>query len=388
MCEKIETGDRQRQLRALVLVGLVLTGFLRLALPDEALSARRKSYHAYRTKLKQVGQEKAQVQKKLRQVKEAQRQISSEINHLETRIEDLTWRRERVRRDLLRAQAQRRYAESLYQKTLKELQAQKEVLAQRLVQIYKYGEFPQIAFALGVEDVYDVITAPYYFRQVVDYDTSIMEKIEQNAQILQQQKKEKERQEQRIAGLKQVLDATKSSLENEQARKASVLKKVRNERAQYEGMLAELEATSREIESYLARYHGRSSGPTHWTGRWVRPVPGGITSGYGMRVHPIYRVQRMHTGVDMAGSYGTPVRAAEQGTVIHAGWWRGYGKVVIIDHGGGISTLYAHLSDILVGSGQSVAAGEVVGRVGSTGLSTGPHLHFEVRRNGRPVNPL
>lgn len=355
---------------------------------QEALAKKRRSYQAYRAKLKQVNQEKAHVQKKLKQVKETQRQISSELNHLEIRIDDLTRQRERVRRDLLRAQAQRRYAESLYQKTLKELQAQKEVLAERLVQIYKYGEFPQIAFALGVEDVYDVITAPYYFRQVVDYDTSIMKKIEQNVELLEQQKREKERQEKRIANLKQELDATKSSLENEQARKASVLKKVERERAQYEAMLAELEATSREIESYLARYHGRSSGPTHWTGRWVRPVPGRITSGFGMRVHPIYKVRRMHTGVDMAASHGTPVRAAEQGTVIHAGWWRGYGKVVIIDHGGGVSTLYAHLSAILVGSGQSVAAGQVVGRVGSTGLSTGPHLHFEVRKNGRPVNPL
>lgn len=355
---------------------------------QEALAKKRRSYQAYRAKLKQVNQEKAHVHKKLKQVKETQRQISSELNHLEIRIDDLTRQRERVRRDLLRAQAQRRYAESLYQKTLKELQAQKEVLAERLVQIYKYGEFPQIAFALGVEDVYDVITAPYYFRQVVDYDTSIMKKIEQNVELLEQQKREKERQEKRIANLKQELDATKSSLENEQARKASVLKKVERERAQYEAMLAELEATSREIESYLSRYHGRSSGPTHWTGRWVRPVPGGITSGFGMRVHPIYKVQRMHTGVDMASPHGTPVRAAEQGTVIHAGWWRGYGKVVIIDHGGGVSTLYAHLSAILVGSGQSVAAGQVVGRVGSTGLSTGPHLHFEVRKNGRPVNPL
>jgi murein DD-endopeptidase MepM/ murein hydrolase activator NlpD len=96
----------------------------------------------------------------------------------------------------------------------------------------------------------------------------------------------------------------------------------------------------------------------------------------------------MHTGIDISAHSGTPIKAAAGGEVVFAGWWGGYGNVVIIDHGGGISTLYAHCSAIYVRKGQSVSQGEVIAAVGSTGLSTGPHLHFEVRKNGKPVDPL
>jgi murein DD-endopeptidase MepM/ murein hydrolase activator NlpD len=113
-----------------------------------------------------------------------------------------------------------------------------------------------------------------------------------------------------------------------------------------------------------------------------------ITSGFGYRIHPIFHLRRLHTGVDFDCNLGDPIRAAAPGTVIEAGWRGGYGKCVIIDHGGGIATLYAHQSTILVSIGQEVARGQVIGKVGSTGYSTGPHLHFEVRVNGSPVDPM
>jgi murein DD-endopeptidase MepM/ murein hydrolase activator NlpD len=119
------------------------------------------------------------------------------------------------------------------------------------------------------------------------------------------------------------------------------------------------------------------------------PIPGApVTSGFGPRVHPIFHTVRVHTGVDFGAGYGTPIRAAADGTVVEAGWLGGYGNATVIDHGKGMATLYGHQSKILVSQGQSVKRAQVIGLVGATGFATGPHLHFEVRIDGTPVNPL
>jgi murein DD-endopeptidase MepM/ murein hydrolase activator NlpD len=131
-----------------------------------------------------------------------------------------------------------------------------------------------------------------------------------------------------------------------------------------------------------------ASGVGRQTGGMTRPVPGGVSSGFGMRFHPILNYSRMHQGVDLRASYGTPIVAVSDGRVEFAGWHGGHGNAVELNHGGGLETLYGHMSRILVRPGQSVHRGAVIGLVGSTGLSTGPHLHFEVHRNGVAVNPL
>lgn len=131
-----------------------------------------------------------------------------------------------------------------------------------------------------------------------------------------------------------------------------------------------------------------ASGVGRQSGGMTRPVPGGVSSGFGMRFHPILNYSRMHQGVDLHAAYGTPIIAVADGRVDFSGWHGGHGNAVEINHGGGLQTLYGHMSRIAVHSGESVHRGEVIGYVGSTGLSTGPHLHFEVHRNGVPVNPL
>ena len=123
-------------------------------------------------------------------------------------------------------------------------------------------------------------------------------------------------------------------------------------------------------------------------GAYIYPVNGPITSHYGYRVHPIRGTTRLHTGMDFGVGYGVPILSADNGVVIHSGWYGGYGNTVIVDHGGGFTTLYAHASSLAVSAGQTVKQGQMVSRVGSTGFSTGPHLHFEVRYNGNPINPL
>ncbi len=148
--------------------------------------------------------------------------------------------------------------------------------------------------------------------------------------------------------------------------------------------------SGRMVEKVVTRMERvPDSGPLRaFTGRFGMPVRGRITSGFGVRFHPILRVSRMHTGIDMGAGHGAPIYAAAAGEVVAASHMRGYGNVVIVSHGGGVTTVYAHASRLLVRSGQRVKRGQVIAAVGSTGLSTGPHLHFEVRVNGRPVNPL
>ena len=133
---------------------------------------------------------------------------------------------------------------------------------------------------------------------------------------------------------------------------------------------------------------GGSAAPAR-TGRLAHPVPvAPLTSGFGYRVNPIYGTSRLHAGVDFGAATGTAIRAAEAGTVVSAGTQSGYGNATVVDHGNGLATLYAHQSAIGVSTGQTVTRGQVIGRVGCTGACTGPHLHFEVRVNGNPVDPM
>jgi murein DD-endopeptidase MepM/ murein hydrolase activator NlpD len=121
---------------------------------------------------------------------------------------------------------------------------------------------------------------------------------------------------------------------------------------------------------------------------FIMPTNGELSSSFGYRRHPILGTVRLHAGTDLGASYGTPIWAAKDGEVIFAGWNGGYGNCVIVAHEGGISTLYGHQSEIAVSVGQQVSQGEIIGYVGSTGQSTGPHLHFEVRVGGEPEDPM
>ena len=162
------------------------------------------------------------------------------------------------------------------------------------------------------------------------------------------------------------------------------------------GRIDDLEEISAAKEAKLQKLIRLASAPSYPTyvpaprsaGGYIYPVRGPITSYFGYRIHPIYGTSRLHTGMDFGVGYGVPILAADNGVVIHSGWYGGYGNTVILDHGGGFTTLYAHASSLAVSNGQTVNQGQTVSRVGSTGNSTGPHLHFEVRYNGSPINPL
>ena len=184
-------------------------------------------------------------------------------------------------------------------------------------------------------------------------------------------------------GVRDELASSRDTLLAARRLKASALATAREDRAEY---LAEVEALAAQSAALAAAIrdaqNGSTGSGTPSAAGFIWPVSGPVVSGFGMRWG------RMHEGIDIAAGMGTPIHAAASGTVIHAGWLGGYGNLVVLDHGDGLATAYAHASAILVVVGQSVSQGETVSLVGSTGHSTGPHLHFEVRVNGVAVDPL
>jgi len=180
------------------------------------------------------------------------------------------------------------------------------------------------------------------------------------------------------------LEVKRTALSVEYDRQEALLVDVEAAIYEFEG---EITALAREEASIKSKIRAASEPTGTKPGQLVRPVPGAISSGFGPRVHPILGTMRMHNGVDMNASQGDAIKAAAAGTVILAGVKGGFGNTIVIDHGGGMVTLYAHQSRLGASVGQKVTAGETIGYIGSTGLSTGPHLHFEVRINGIAKNP-
>ncbi|HEX2152713.1 MAG TPA: peptidoglycan DD-metalloendopeptidase family protein [Acidimicrobiia bacterium] len=191
------------------------------------------------------------------------------------------------------------------------------------------------------------------------------------------QREEQQVEVARVDGLR--ADAAREA-ESAQALVASLTSDIAHFEEHKDGLEADAAALERELAARGSQGE-RPSGPL------ARPVPGPVTSGFGYRVHPIFGTRRLHTGWDMSAAAGSPISAAGDGVVVSAGGRGGYGNAVVIDHGGGLATLYAHQSSMAVSAGEQVSQGQVIGYVGCTGYCTGPHLHFEVRVNGAPVDP-
>lgn len=192
-----------------------------------------------------------------------------------------------------------------------------------------------------------------------------------------------------LEGIRSEQDAVRQDVRAQEARQQTLAAEAQARVAEFEAQIAALRAESGTITAFLRGLQVGQPLPTGGRGILASPVPGArLTSHFGPRLHPVLGTARMHDGADFGAPSGTPIRAAAGGTVVFAGPRGGYGNTVIIDHGSSLATLYAHQSALYVAEGTPVTAGQVIGAVGSTGMSTGPHLHFEARVAGAPVNPL
>jgi len=196
-------------------------------------------------------------------------------------------------------------------------------------------------------------------------------------------------QNQDLSDRRQAADDVRQQVATEVAKQNDLLGQLKARKSEFEGQIVALQ---RQSDALAAQLRGRQGGQAlvpSGHGVLSVPIPGApITSGFGPRVHPIYGDVRMHTGIDFGASYGTPIHAAADGVVVSAGPLGGYGNATVIDHGNGLATLYGHQSSIVVSPGQHVSRGQVIGYVGCSGPCTGPHLHFEVRVRGTPVDPM
>lgn len=228
-------------------------------------------------------------------------------------------------------------------------------------------------------------------REISEHDKAIINKMIELKQGVESSRNELvlKRDEQKEA--RSLVDERKSALDAKKAEQTALINSINQDIAVQEKMYDEASKLEQQLkDSIKSSLSTTSSGKSKYTGgKFAFPAPSmtAVTSQYGYRVHPIFKTTKYHSGMDLAAPQGSNTVAAESGTVRLAGWNGGYGYCVIIDHGGGIATLYGHNSKLLVSAGQTVSRGQVIAKVGSTGNSTGPHLHFEVLINGSTTDP-
>lgn len=276
----------------------------------------------------------------------------------------------------------------------------KGLLASRLVSLYKYGNSAGLDLVLSAGNVQDALTMTYLLRRVAEQDELFFRELEMRKVRLGAALEEREYQKKLLEEQRTALNKEKVTYQDVSQKRSLSLKKIRQREESHRKAAEELHQTQQELEKgirrllqekkNLAQTRQRDRKPLvpPKKGRLSWPVQGTVTSRFGMRVHPTFKTKVMHTGIDISAAQGTPVKAAAAGEVLFAGWLRGYGQIIVIDHGGDMTTVYAHLSRLLVEEGNRVAAGQTIGNVGSTGIATGPHLHFEVRASGDARDPL
>jgi murein DD-endopeptidase MepM/ murein hydrolase activator NlpD len=332
---------------------------------------------------------------------------TSRIRTLEARVGDVSLKLSTMEADLALHQRRLNALNELFEVQTKKFNflkqqysASVDVLNTRLVDIYESDEASTMDVFLGASSVQDALDKVQYLNDIGDQDRRVAQQVAAaKAQIRVQRAKTKKLRgsvqsetaviSARTAQTRFVRDqlvGAKGDLSSKQQQKLQDISQLTKEQQAEAEEIDALRASSASLAARIqAAQAGRqsggpSSGPS--SSGLVWPVSGPVTSSFG------WRWGRMHEGIDIGVGTGTPIHAAASGTVIYCGWESGYGNLTVIDHGGNLATAYGHQSSISVACGQQVAQGQVIGAVGSTGHSTGPHLHFEVRVNGSPVDPL
>ncbi|AJQ26123.1 murein hydrolase activator EnvC family protein [Pelosinus fermentans] len=344
----------------------------------------------------ELAEQQQQVQQQMQIQQEKAAEAKQKVNSVSDQLHKVQIQLENAQGDYNAIQAKRSATEELIAvnttvlaKAEKNLSERSLILNKRIRDIYQNGQLSYLDVLFGANDFSDFTTRMDLLKRIMDKDIELIIKVKAERELVLQKRAELESDKAAILQLEKAAIEKKKIIESSKKEREAVLASAVNERDTAEQSYQELLETSRNIEQMIRRSQNGKQGPSGGTGAMMWPTDvTEITSPYGWRTHPIFGTSRYHSGIDIGADYGDSVRAADSGVVIYADWMGGYGKAVIIEHGNGISTLYGHNSELLVVEGQRVRKGEVISRVGSTGYSTGPHLHFEVRENGSPTSPM
>ena len=320
-------------------------------------------------KVESVSESLRQIQEELRVATAEYKEVKGQLDSVEDKISDNT---------------------ELLQKTEADLKVKNKKLQQRVRDIYINGQISYVDVLFGAKDVADLMTRMDVLKRIIKHDYDLIMKVREEKATVENTRAQLEKDKAEAEVLVADAQAKKAKVEDKESEQQVLLDQAIYDRDTSERMYEEIMAASQEVANMIRRSHMSSagySGAPAGAGGMIWPISGPITSEFGWRTHPIFGTARFHSGLDIGGDYGMPIYAAASGTVIYAGWISGYGNAVIIDHGGGVTTLYGHNDSLNVSEGENVAQGQVIAMCGSTGNSTGPHCHFEVRENGEPVSP-
>lgn len=332
-------------------------------------------------------------------------ETENEITRLETQISETVEKIEKTQVDLEEAE------ETIGEKN--------DTLESRLDTMYRRGNIGYIEVLLGSGDFTELLTNIDMIRMIANQDVELIEELEEQRSLIASKKKLLEDQEAKLVNYQQDAKSEKEQLQVSRGTQITLRREVQSTISEIETNLDQMEQESQNLEAEIQRLQkeeqarieaerkrkeearraeeraakeqaSQEQASQEQTGSTRWPVPGRtrISSPYGNRTHPVLGGTRFHSGIDIPAPTGTPIIAAASGTVIMSQYSGSYGNVVIVDHGNGVSTLYAHNSRNQVSVGQRVQAGQTIALIGSTGMSTGPHLHFEVRKNGSTTNPM
>lgn len=344
-----------------------------------------------RAELNDVRQRMERMQTRKEQARRKAESASAELSEVMGSLNELQAQANNLQKKSDTLQGKINDNQAKLEKKQQEMQERMLIYRKRLRDIYINGQINYLDVLLGAKDFSDFSSRMYLLQKIISRDLELLEKLKQDAAEINSRKEQLAAEMKEIKATKTELEAKKAKVNKLREQRAYMLYKAQEEEQSSQEEYERLLAISENIASMLRNMENAGGGAPAGqggTGQFMWPCNGPITSYYGWRTHPIFGTTKYHSGMDIAVDSGTPIHAADSGTIVYSGWLGGYGNCVMIDHGGGLVTLYAHNSALNVGEGQYVSKGAVVAYAGSTGYSTGPHCHFEVRLHGELTEPL
>ncbi|AOH38896.1 murein hydrolase activator EnvC family protein [Dialister pneumosintes] len=318
------------------------------------------------------------------------REIAVKLHTIQVELDAANAELDRIHSEEDKVNAQIKQIELELEAARKQLLERQDLLNKRIRAIYIHGQLNYLEVIMGSKNFSDFANRLELLKRVIRSDYNLIQDIRVRQEQIQAKMNELSLQKQELEKLAAEATKAQQAIEMKRAEQQAVMDSAKAQRDAAEQMEQDLIASSERIRQQIqARQGGGMEPQVIGSGILGYPCSGPITSPFGYRIHPIFGTTIYHSGIDIGVDEGTPVHAADSGVVIYSGsGLTGYGNVVIIDHGNGLSTLYAHNSALLVSEGESVSKGQVVAYSGMTGYATGPHVHFEVRVNGSPTDPM